>query len=94
MRQFTTLAFFSRASSSSVKSKKSKDKKEKRSKKSKKSRVSSEPIPVAQSVERWTQCGGAHRCTRTGYEGQGFEARRALDVMRLLAVMVVVGGRP
>ena len=33
--------------------------------------------PVAQSVERWTQCG---ENTRPGLNSPGFEARRALGV--------------
>ena len=36
-----------------------------------------EPVPVAQLVERWTSCGES---TRPGYEVRGFEARRALDI--------------
>ena len=35
--------------------------------------------PVAQSVERWTPCGGS---TRPGFKSPGFEARRAPDVYR------------
>ena len=35
--------------------------------------------PVAQSVERWTPCGGS---TRPGFESLEFEARRAPDVYR------------
>ena len=34
------------------------------------------PVPVAQSVERWTPRGER---TRPGKKGPGFEARRALD---------------
>ena len=35
--------------------------------------------PVAQSVGRWTPCGGS---TRPGFKSPGFEARRAPDVYR------------
>ena len=35
------------------------------------------PVPVAQSVERWTPCGES---TRPGHKSPGFEARRVLDI--------------